>query len=62
MNKFTNLELGYSIMMASDNMAFAKGQATTDAAAKTFDKTGTWLYLMINIRPDFFYAKPVAIK
>ena len=62
MNKFTNIELGYSIMMASDNMTFAKGQATTDAAAATFSKAGTWLYLMINIRPDFFYAKPVAIK
>jgi Alginate export len=62
MNKFTNLELGYSVMMATDNMTFAKGQATTDAAAATFSKTGTWLYLMINIRPDFFYAKPVAIK
>ncbi len=62
MNKFTNIELGYSVMMATDNMTFAKGQATTDAAAKNFDKTGTWLYLMINIRPDFFYAKPVAIK
>jgi hypothetical protein len=62
MNKFTNIELGYSVMMATDNMTFAKGQATTDAAAKTFDKTGTWLYLMVNIRPDFFYAKPVAIK
>jgi hypothetical protein len=62
MNKFTNLELGYSVMMATDNMTFAKGQATTDAAAATFSKTGTWLYLMINIRPDFFYTKPVAIK
>jgi hypothetical protein len=62
MNKFTNLELGYSVMMASDNMAFAKGQANTDAIGKTFNKVGTWLYLMINIRPDFFYAKPVAIK
>jgi Alginate export len=62
MNKFTNLELGYSVMMATDNMTFAKGQATTDAAAATFSKTGTWLYLMVNIRPDFFYAKPVAIK
>lgn len=62
MNKFTNIELGYSVMMATDNMTFAKGQATTDAAAKTFDKTGTWLYLMVNIRPDFFYTKPVAIK
>jgi hypothetical protein len=62
MNKFTNLELGYSVMMATDNMTFAKGQATTDAAAANFSKTGTWLYLMINIRPDFFYTKPVAIK
>jgi hypothetical protein len=62
MNKFTNLELGYSVMMATDNMTFAKGQATTDAAAATFGKTGTWLYLMVNIRPDFFYTKPVAIK
>ena len=62
MNKFTNIELGYSVMMATDNMAFAKGQATTDVAAKTFDKMGTWLYLMVNIRPDFFYTKPVAIR
>jgi hypothetical protein len=62
MNKFTNVELGYSVMMASDNMPFAKGQATTDVAAATFNKTGTWFYAMINIRPDFFYAKPVAIK
>jgi Alginate export len=62
LNKFTNLELGYSVMMATDNMAFAKGQATTDVAAKAFDKSGTWFYAMINIRPDFFYAKPVAIK
>jgi Alginate export len=62
MNKFTNLELGYSVMMASDNMTFAKGQATTDATAATFNKTGTWLYLMINIRPDFFYARSVAVK
>lgn len=57
MNKFTNLELGYSVMMATNNMAFAKGQTTTDAAAATFSKTGTWLYLMINIRPDFLAKK-----
>jgi hypothetical protein len=62
LNKFTNLELGYSIMMASENMAFAKGQATTDAAAASFNKKGTWFYAMINIRPDFLYSKPVAIK
>jgi hypothetical protein len=58
MNKFTNIELGYSVMMATDNMSIAKGQVQTT----TYDKTGTWLYLMINIRPDFFYTKPVAIK
>jgi Alginate export len=62
LNKFTNIELGYSIMMASENMAFAKGQATTDAVAKTFDKSANWFYAMINIRPDFLYTKPVAIK
>ncbi|MDZ7899950.1 MAG: hypothetical protein U5N85_18235 [Arcicella sp.] len=57
MNKFTNIELGYSVMMATDNMTFAKGQVTTDAAAANFSKTGTWLYLMVNIRPDFFAKK-----
>jgi hypothetical protein len=61
-NKFTNIELGYSLMKATDNMPFAKGQATTDAVANTFNKTGNWCYLMINFRPDFFFSKPVAIK
>jgi len=58
MNKFTNVELGYSVMMATDNMSIAKGQDQT----LTYDKTGTWAYLMVKITPDFFYAKPVAIK
>jgi len=62
MNKFTNIELGYSIMNAKNSMAFAKGQATTDAAADAYRKTGTWFYAMIRFTPDFFYAKPVAIK
>jgi hypothetical protein len=62
LNKFTGLELGYSIMGASKSMPFAKGQATTDAVADTYRRTGTWVYLMINIRPDFFFTKPVAIK
>ena len=42
MNKFTNIELGYSIMNAKNSMAFAKGQATTDAVADTYKKTGNW--------------------
>jgi len=62
MNKFTNIELGYSMMYAKDNMTFAKGQATTDAAADTYRKSGSWFYAMLKFTPDFFYAKPVAIK
>jgi hypothetical protein len=62
MNKFTNIELGYSVMNAKSSMAFAKGQATTDAAAAGYKKTGNWFYAMIRFTPDFFYTKPVAIK
>src|SRR4030095_12098381 len=60
MNKFTNIELGYSIMNAKNSMAFAKGQATTDAAADAYKKTGNWFYAMIRFTPDFFFTKPVA--
>ena len=62
MNKFTNIELGYSYMRATGNMAFAKGQVTTDAAADTYRKEGTWVYAMLRFTPDFLYTKPVAIK
>ncbi len=62
MNKFTNIELGYSVMNTTKSMAFAKGQATTDAAADTYRKTGNWFYAMIRFTPDFLYTKPVAIK
>ncbi|MCW3089870.1 MAG: hypothetical protein JWP81_939 [Ferruginibacter sp.] len=62
MNKFTNIELGYSVMNATNSMTFAKGQATTDAVADTYKKTGNWFYLMLRFTPDFFYAKPGANK
>jgi hypothetical protein len=62
MNKFTNIELGYSVMNAKSSMTFAKGQATTDAVADTYRKSGSWFYAMIKFTPDFFYTKPVAIK
>ena len=62
MNKFTNFELGYSVMSATNSMPYAKSQATTDAVANTFNKTGTWFYAMFKFTPDFFYTKPVAIK
>lgn len=57
LNKFTNIELGYSHMKGSNSLEYAK--------AATWDKTqknANWAYLMLNIRPDFFYTKPVAIK
>jgi hypothetical protein len=62
LNKFTVIETGYAVMAAKSSMPFAKGQATTDAVADTYRKSGSWFYLMINIRPDFFFTKPVAIK
>jgi Alginate export len=57
LNKFTNIELGYSVMSGTNSLEYAK-IGTMDKTKKT----GQWAYLMINIRPDFFYAKPVAIK
>ena len=57
MNRFTTLEFGYSIMKATDSMSIAKGQIQT----QTYNKNASWAYLMINIRPDFFY-KPAEVK
>lgn len=56
-NKFTVLEIGYSVMYAGKDIAIAKGQATNDATAENYRKSGTWLYAMINIRPEFLFAK-----
>lgn len=57
LNKFTTLEGGYAIMSGTNSLEYTK-LGTMDQRSKT----GTWAYLMINIRPDFLYAKPVAIK
>jgi alginate export protein len=59
LNKFTTLELGYSFMLANNSTEYVK------RTPPTMDQTNqrpTWAYLMINIRPDFFFTKPVAIK
>lgn len=59
LNKFTTLELGYSFMLANNSTEYVKRTPVT------MDQTNhrpTWAYLMINIRPDFFFTKPVAIK
>ncbi|QDK83570.1 hypothetical protein EXU85_35195 [Spirosoma sp. KCTC 42546] len=52
LNKFTSLEFGYSVMNGTNSLEYAK-QGTMDEKSKI----GTWAYLMINIRPDFFAAK-----
>lgn len=57
LNKVTSLELGYSLMDATNSMPFAKGQALTDAAARNYRKSGTWFYAMLRISPDFFISK-----
>jgi hypothetical protein len=57
LNKFTAVELGYSVMKGNNSLEYVK-QNSMDKTRKT----GQWCYLMLNIRPDFFYAKPVAIK
>jgi hypothetical protein len=62
MNKFTNVEFGYSLYNATHSVPFAKGQATTDVVANNYNKLGTWAYVMFKFTPDFFYNKPVAIK
>ena len=60
LNKFSNIEFGYSLMKASNSMPFAKGQAVTNAVADTYNKTGNWFYAMVKFSPDFLYTKPVA--
>ncbi len=57
LNKFTTLEFGYCFLKATDALEYSKL-----GKVGTADKSPTWAYLMINIRPDFFFAKPVAIK
>jgi hypothetical protein len=49
LNKITNLELGLAYLAATTSMEYAKG-----IAPGTADKTASWAYLQINIRPDFF--------
>jgi hypothetical protein len=57
LNKFTALEFGYCLMKGTNSLEYVK-QGTMGQK----DKLGKWAYLMINIRPDFFNTKPVAVK
>ncbi|WP_207532002.1 alginate export family protein [Desertivirga arenae] len=57
LNKFTTIDLGYSHAWATSSLPLAKGLTTTG-----LDKSPDFAYLMINIKPDFLFTKPVAIK
>lgn len=57
MNRFANIELGYSMMYGTSNMVFAKAQATTDAVAGSFRMNGSWAYVMLKFTPDFLNLK-----
>jgi hypothetical protein len=57
LNKFTELQAGYAYMVANNSTEFVK-KGTMDKA----NQRPQWAYLMINIRPDFFFSKPVAIR
>ncbi|UHG93906.1 alginate export family protein [Spirosoma oryzicola] len=52
LNKYTMLEAGYAIMNGTNTLEYTK-QGTMNQK----DKVGTWAYLMINIKPDFFASK-----
>jgi len=56
MNKFTNIELGYSTMLATESMPLAKAQVVSDATAVAYRKFGNWFYAMIRFAPDLFHT------
>jgi hypothetical protein len=50
LNKFSSVELGFSVMAASKSMEYAKAIAPGSSRL-----TGIWSYLMINVKPDFLF-------
>jgi hypothetical protein len=57
LNRFTTLEAGYSLMLANNSTELVK-RGTIDQAGHR----PQWAYLMINIRPDFFFTKTSTSK
>lgn len=49
LNKFTNVEWGFSFLAASKSMEYAKG-----IAPGTSSLNSTWSFLQLNIKPEFF--------
>jgi hypothetical protein len=68
LNKFTTLEFGYSVMFANTTNMLAAMSNTTNYKAPapttplSYNSTPHWGYLMMIIKPDFLFTKPVAIK
>jgi hypothetical protein len=60
LNKFTTIDAGYSVMKGTDAMPYAKSQVTPALPSSTFNKTGQFGYLSINVKPDFLFNKSVA--
>ena len=52
LNKFTTIEAGYCFMSATSSMEVAKAKPVGST-----NLTPQWGYIMIIIRPDFFYVK-----
>jgi hypothetical protein len=57
LNSFTTLEAGYSMMLANNSTEFVKKGTMNQAGHRP-----QWAYLMINIRPDFFFTKTSTSK
>jgi hypothetical protein len=55
-NKFTNIEAGYGMYIATPSTDLAKG-----LVPNTTRQYNHWAYLQLNIRPDFLYQKPVQV-
>jgi hypothetical protein len=62
-NKFVNLELGYSKYFgATESTELAKGQTINGLPRSDIRKDADWVYAMLTIRPDFLFTPPVAIS
>ncbi|HSZ71471.1 MAG TPA: alginate export family protein [Cytophagaceae bacterium] len=60
-NKFVNLELGYSTMFATSSLEYVKTELAGAPTQNATRHNAQWAYLMLNIRPDFLFTKPVAL-
>ncbi|MDB5258246.1 MAG: hypothetical protein JWM14_2941 [Chitinophagaceae bacterium] len=60
-NKFVNLEMGYSTMFATSSLEYVKSELAGVPTQNATRHNAQWAYLMLNIRPDFLFTKPVAL-